>query len=163
MVGCKADLRTDTAAWEKLRAKGASLVSREAAQALCKELGGEMLLECSAKTQTGLKEVFDSAVRVALDTRKYIHGYMQRSIFNKKCIWCRQPSRESCECERKLLEVGSSTPPQRAVDRTTDALAILLLTSTHQHANLRTAQDLVPGSHGLSQDGSAVVQNFLCP
>ena len=111
-------------------------MSREAAQALCEELGGEMVLECSAKTQQGLKEVFDSTIRVALDARKYKRGYNQTSVFNKTCKRCKQPSRENCECERKILEVGLSTP-QLAVVRTS-ALTILL-TSTHQHSNLHKA------------------------
>ena len=34
---------------------------------MCKEIGAEDYIECSALEQTGLKDVFDQAIRVVLD------------------------------------------------------------------------------------------------
>ena len=90
-----------------MKTKGASLVPLESAQALCDKLGGEMVLECSAKTREGVKEVFDNAIRVGLGMPEYFMvGYRQTSIFDKTCKMCRQPSQKRCKCERKILEVG---------------------------------------------------------
>ena len=65
LVGTKSDLRKD----EKSKAKGVSFVDSAHAEKKGIELGAGRVMECSAKTQDGLKDVFDEAARFALDAR----------------------------------------------------------------------------------------------
>jgi small GTP-binding protein len=58
MIGNKSDLRIDS--------KKPDLVSKEEAQAMVGQLGLKGYYECSAKTQQGMKEVFEAAARVGL-------------------------------------------------------------------------------------------------
>jgi len=76
LVGCKADLRDDAAALKKLAERGVELVTREQAEKMAKEIKAAMYLECSALTQKGLRELFDSAVRLVppLDAPKKKSG-----------------------------------------------------------------------------------------
>ena len=69
LVGTKSDLRKDLCALEKLKAKGASLVDFSRAVDKGQELGASRVIECSAKTQDGLKDVFNEAIKVALAAR----------------------------------------------------------------------------------------------
>jgi Ras-related C3 botulinum toxin substrate 1 len=52
-----------------LQAKGASLVDLARAEDKGQELAAARVMECSAKTQVGLKDVFDEAIKVALAAR----------------------------------------------------------------------------------------------
>ena len=70
LVGTKSDIRNDKAFQEKLRSKGTNLVDFEAAKRKGQELGAAQTMECSAKTQEGLKNVFDEAITVALAARR---------------------------------------------------------------------------------------------
>merc|ERR1712176_1390864 len=63
LVGTKSDLRKDSRALEKLKAKGASLVDLARAEEKGQEPAAARVMECSAKTQVGLKDVFDEAIR----------------------------------------------------------------------------------------------------
>ena len=58
LVGTKADCRTESTRREP--------VTRAKAEALCAQLKGEKYLECSAKTQQGLRQVFEESVDVIL-------------------------------------------------------------------------------------------------
>lgn len=71
LVGTKLDVREDPAEQQKLRDNGVdvSLVDSEAVAEKCREHGAARNLECSAKTQKGLKEVFLEAIKVALVAR----------------------------------------------------------------------------------------------
>lgn len=66
LVGTKLDLRDDPGTREKLAQQGRAAVSQDQGQRLAAELGAYKLLECSALTQTGLKSVFDEAIRCVL-------------------------------------------------------------------------------------------------
>lgn len=70
LVGTKSDIRNDKALQEKLRNKGTRLVDFDAAKQKGNELGASATMECSAKTQEGLKNVFDEAITVALAARR---------------------------------------------------------------------------------------------
>jgi len=61
LVGTKCDLRDD-----KDPSKNVSLITYEQGVQLAKEIIAIRYMECSAKTQKGLKQVFDEAVRIAL-------------------------------------------------------------------------------------------------
>ena len=105
LVGTKSDLRnwlgTDERALKEMIEndegnEGAEgLVPYEDAEAMAKEVGAKMVLECSAKTKEGLKVVFQEAIIAALTPR----GYDRTSASNKTCKRCKRPSRRDCLCE----------------------------------------------------------------
>jgi len=68
LVGTKIDIRNDPKKLKKVTDEegGESLPTKEQADALMKEIGSKLSLECSALSQEGLKEVFEGAVRAAL-------------------------------------------------------------------------------------------------
>jgi Ras-related C3 botulinum toxin substrate 1 len=70
LVGTKSDIRKDSRALEKLTQKGAHLVDKARADEKGQELAAARVMECSAKTQVGLKDVFDEAIKVALSARQ---------------------------------------------------------------------------------------------
>jgi len=79
LVGTKADLRGDVYIQKVLASKGKRIVAKEEGAALAKEIGAQFV-ECSAMTQENLKDVFDSAIRLALEQRK------KRDKAQKKCV-----------------------------------------------------------------------------
>lgn len=66
LVGTKSDLRNDEQTLEKLRARNQKVVELSDANAVGKEIGAQAILECSALTGAGIKEVFDQALKVVL-------------------------------------------------------------------------------------------------
>jgi len=63
LVGTKTDLRDEKEVQDTLKSKGLSIVTTEMGTAKATEIGAKKYLECSAKTQKGLKIVFEEAVR----------------------------------------------------------------------------------------------------
>jgi len=63
LVGTKIDIREDKVLLEQLQAKGVTLITTDQGAAKAKEIKAAKYLECSAKTQKGLKTVFEEAVR----------------------------------------------------------------------------------------------------
>nr|POE82279.1 gtp-binding protein rhoa [Quercus suber] len=70
LVGCKKDLRFDQKTIEELHKTSQKPVTPEQAEDVRKKIGAHKYLECSAKTNDGVGEVFESATRAALLTRK---------------------------------------------------------------------------------------------
>jgi len=66
LVGTKSDLREDSETVQKLREKKLQPISEQQGMSLAKEIGAVKYLECSALTQTGLKNVFDETIRAVL-------------------------------------------------------------------------------------------------
>ena len=66
LVGCKKDLRNDPRTMEELKKTGQAPVSYEEGLAVAQKIGAYKYLECSARTQEGVKEVFEHATRAAL-------------------------------------------------------------------------------------------------
>ena len=64
-VGTKSDLRSNEKEAQRLHQIGYDFVSEEAATTLAKSLGANYL-ECSAFSDTGVKQVFSTALNVAL-------------------------------------------------------------------------------------------------
>lgn len=71
LVGTKGDTRTDSSARE--------LVPKSRAEQLCAELKGCKYLECSSKTQAGVKQVFDETVQAV------VYNRLTPSQKKKKC------------------------------------------------------------------------------
>lgn len=70
LVGLKSDLRDDTQMLAKLREKNLTPITTEEGQALAKAVKALTYVECSAKTQEGVKEVFDHAIKAVLFPKK---------------------------------------------------------------------------------------------
>jgi len=69
LVGTKIDLREDPTTLEELAQTGKPPVTKEMGLAKSKEIGAINYLECSAKSQIGLKEVFDYAIEVVSEAQ----------------------------------------------------------------------------------------------
>ncbi|KAJ3568091.1 hypothetical protein NPX13_g6542 [Xylaria arbuscula] len=69
LVGCKKDLRYDAKTIEELRKTSQKPVSPEEGEDIRKKIGAYKYLECSAKTNEGVREVFEHATRAALLSR----------------------------------------------------------------------------------------------
>jgi len=69
LVGCKCDLRHDPKTIEELAKTSQKPVTPEQGEEVRKKIGAYKYLECSAKTNQGVREVFESATRAALLTR----------------------------------------------------------------------------------------------
>jgi len=74
LVGTKLDMRNERAEVEKLRSQGQNPISTEQGNELAKKLKAIKYMECSAKTQENLKDVFDEAVRAVLRPAKKKKG-----------------------------------------------------------------------------------------
>ncbi len=70
LVGTKSDLRGDQDMARLLAAKGMKMVSEEEGTACAKAMGCVSYMECSAMTQDGLKQVFDTAISVSIKKQK---------------------------------------------------------------------------------------------
>jgi len=68
LVGTKVDLRDDAAVIEGLKNQNLTTVSKDQGESMCKEIGANCYVECSALTQKGLKTVFDEAARIVVGT-----------------------------------------------------------------------------------------------
>ncbi|BFZ54370.1 GTP-binding protein Rho1 [Savitreella phatthalungensis] len=66
LVGTKRDLRYDHKVIEELRKTNQAPVTTEEAEAVAKKIGAVRYLECSAKTNEGVREVFEHATRSAM-------------------------------------------------------------------------------------------------
>jgi Ras-related C3 botulinum toxin substrate 1 len=66
LVGTQVDLRDDKPTIEKLSAKKQAPISYEQGLQMMQEIGAVKYMECSALTQSGLKAVFDEAIRAVL-------------------------------------------------------------------------------------------------
>lgn len=66
LVGTKLDLRDDPNTLQKLQALGQQPISTQKGQELATKINAYKYMECSAMTQAGLKDVFDTAVKAVL-------------------------------------------------------------------------------------------------
>lgn len=82
LVGLKSDLRMDTHTHTLLSAQGVHPVSQEQGERFAQEIGARRYVECSAKTNEGVREVFQAALEEAFGTRKWKRSLMNR---RKKC------------------------------------------------------------------------------
>ena len=109
---------------------------------MCKEVAGEAILECSAKTGMGVNDLFAHAACVALCGR----GYIPISRKNKTCRRCEEPSKETCKCDRMRAKVHGAnndclhvTRCNQGMETRTSALSSTKYTYTraraHTHAH----------------------------
>ncbi|EMR10143.1 GTP-binding protein rhoA [Pneumocystis murina B123] len=70
LVACKKDLRHDMKTIEELRKTSQRPVTTEEGRAVSARIGAVDYHECSAKTNEGVREVFESATRAAMLTKQ---------------------------------------------------------------------------------------------
>ena len=70
LVGNKKDLRNDERARHELAKMRQELVRPEDGRLMTEKISAYAYLECSAKTKEGVREVFETATRAALSTRR---------------------------------------------------------------------------------------------
>jgi len=66
VVGTKTDLRDDAKVLERLKNKSMAPLTKDQGEKMSKEIHALKYMECSALTQEGLKEVFDTAIQACL-------------------------------------------------------------------------------------------------
>ncbi|EEB09461.1 rho family GTPase Rho1 [Schizosaccharomyces japonicus yFS275] len=66
LVACKVDLRNDSKTIEELSKTSQHPVTSEEGEAVAQKIGAYKYLECSAKTNMGVREVFETATRAAM-------------------------------------------------------------------------------------------------
>lgn len=66
LVGTKMDLRDDRDTVDGLKRKGLNPITMNEGQGLARDIGAVTYMECSALTQTGLKAVFDEAIKAVV-------------------------------------------------------------------------------------------------
>jgi Ras-related C3 botulinum toxin substrate 1 len=69
LVGTKTDLKDDPNIQQKLKEKNMSVVSAQQGEDLRKQIKAIKYVECSAKTGSGVKTVFDESIRAVLFSR----------------------------------------------------------------------------------------------
>ena len=79
LVGTKLDIREDRETVRKLAEMGQKPISHAMGQQMADEIGAVAYLECSALLQTGLKNVFDQAIKTVLQPAPAPKR-------NKKCV-----------------------------------------------------------------------------
>ncbi len=84
IVGTKLDMRNNEEMVGRLRSAGKAPLTSADGQRLAAELGALGYLECSALTQQGLKTVFDSAIKGALEAME--RPAKGKGDKDKKCV-----------------------------------------------------------------------------
>ncbi|KAI8322942.1 hypothetical protein GQ54DRAFT_128044 [Martensiomyces pterosporus] len=74
LVGLKEDLRHDDQIIRQLMKDGQMPTTREQALSVAKAIGAQLYLECSAKENRGVREIFDAAVRYTIKSPRSRQG-----------------------------------------------------------------------------------------
>lgn len=69
LVGNKRDMLNDERVVSEMAARGEKPITDAEAKRLAKEVGARAYIACSALTQEGITEVFDAAIRAAMDKK----------------------------------------------------------------------------------------------
>ncbi|KAJ3112377.1 GTP-binding protein Rho1 [Phlyctochytrium bullatum] len=83
LIGCKKDLRNDPRVIEELRRNNQAPVTTQQGMAVAEKIGAYMYLECSARTNEGVRDVFVHATRAALAAKPTKTGGRGSG---KKCV-----------------------------------------------------------------------------
>ncbi|ELP91567.1 Rho GTPase, putative [Entamoeba invadens IP1] len=95
LVGLKSDIRLSQNSIAILKKQGRELVKKESVEVLAKEVNAKAWKECSALTQVGLKEVFETIARVSVglmdaevtetnETKESKKGFFKKLLGKKK-------------------------------------------------------------------------------
>lgn len=93
LVGLKSDLRTKRACIELLRTQGLTPVTPEQGEAVAKKMNARYM-ECSAKEQDGVAEVFELAINTAVQVEDSSYETKTTTQGNKKV---KKPKKSRCK------------------------------------------------------------------
>ncbi|KAJ0013144.1 hypothetical protein NQD34_017478 [Periophthalmus magnuspinnatus] len=82
LIGCKTDLRKDKERARKLRALSLEPISYTQGEEACKQINAEVYLECSAKFQENVEDIFKEATKRALAFRRKQKNFKKK----RKCL-----------------------------------------------------------------------------
>lgn len=85
LVGTKLDLRDDPTTIQRLRERRFSPITFNQGMQMAKEVGAVRYVEASSKTQVGLKNVFDEAIRAVLTPADRPPGQPRKSKKKQQC------------------------------------------------------------------------------
>lgn len=72
LVGLKTDLRQDLTTIQHLQSKGTRPLTAEYAKQVAKRIGAYKYMECSARMQQGLHEIFNTAISVVIKETRHV-------------------------------------------------------------------------------------------
>lgn len=81
LIGTKLDLRGDARTEKELQSKGTKMVETSEGEDMAQQMHSEKYIECSAKTQQNIHQVFEEAVRICMSdtpakpSKKFIKGF----------------------------------------------------------------------------------------
>ncbi|KAJ3443874.1 hypothetical protein M0812_09720 [Anaeramoeba flamelloides] len=111
VVGTKLDLREDQTIIRRLKERGESPIAYEQGMQMATEIGAHKYLECSSKTQEGLKGVFDQAFRTVL--RPFKTTKTKTGLFTKSKIMTLEPMQfasATTNCTKEIVKLLSIDP-----------------------------------------------------
>ena len=80
LVGTKLDLLDDEATIEELKKMKRAPITQQQGKVMQREIGAVAYMECSALTQRGLKNVFDTAITIGLQGMIKLHYIISREL-----------------------------------------------------------------------------------
>ena len=88
LVGTQLDLLDDGATIEKLKEVKCAPITQRQGEAMRREIGAVAYMECSALTQRGLKNVFDTAITIGLQgmIKLHINGCRKPTMAMFACV-----------------------------------------------------------------------------
>ena len=87
LVGTKIDLRDDREALQRLAERNLKPLTKEQGEQMSRDIHAIDYLECSAMTQKGLKHVFDTTIRYAVNPAAFVSAQQAAQKKNKaKCV-----------------------------------------------------------------------------
>ncbi|KAM6902659.1 rho-related GTP-binding protein RhoF [Xenentodon cancila] len=82
LIGCKTDLRKDKECARKLKAMNLDPITYTQGEETCQQMNAEVYLECSAKYQENVEDVFREATKRALSFNRKQRNHKRK----KKCV-----------------------------------------------------------------------------
>ena len=123
LVGTQCDLRNDVKVLIELNKYNDKPVTEAQARQLAKDIDAECYVECSALTQKNLKEVFDEAILVSLDSRGCLpkradrKTRSSRSKNSKRAKKQQQQSQHTLQCSHDAMTSDWTFSGAAAADR----------------------------------------------
>lgn len=107
LVGLKTDLRNDLTTIQHLQSKGLTPLTVEQAKKVEKRIGAYKYMECSARRQEGLSEIFNTAISAVIKENRIVSSPLGKRQINRvtpaslapnKPVYKEQPTKHKKHC-----------------------------------------------------------------